>query len=200
MEIVYWLANGFAPGNPHGIDAFSLASLLEAADRYSLLRKSGEDALFLLPNSIVRDKSGTVLLRDTMLAVAREFVPEAQLAKLETTGATTDCLALAQSASAFRAEKVMACCTTPETARYFRAMYYGVTKYVRPGRKLEVRFVMPVVGYVPRSDMKSRVPHTVLWLVTVVASVTRPAFMNWYNFLNWVYQRRLRGFSRTVNQ
>lgn len=201
MKVIYWAPNGFQEGNPHAVDSFSRASLVKAVARCKELRDRGEWAHLLVINSVVRDSSRRIIFRDTLYGEAVEACRRAdvsahvELTPRETTGSPTDGLALAEfmKANPDAIAEVVAC--TKECARYFGAMYCAVASHVL-GYDLQATFSWATSA---KPDAESRFVYGAMWLVTIVAAVARPTFMAWYNFLNWRYQRRLDGFSRTIN-
>jgi hypothetical protein len=197
---IYWVANGFDPNDPKKTDEFSRISLEKAVQCYRELKNSGEKVLFLAPRSIVKDATGTVILHETLkdeMWLSGIDLSEIKLTDQETTGATTDGLAIAQFVKENSDVQIEIFATCFWTAKYFEVMYGAVAKWI-VGRKFDFS---PIYYPDQTPNLKSRCLYATLYLVTFIMSLTKPTFKLWYNFLNKaVYKRRLRKFVRTIEK
>jgi len=194
---VFWLANGFSPLDPTKIDWFSLCSLKDAVMRYQDLKKTGAKTLFPIINSIVRDSSNEIILRDVLWKAALNAGVDRDdmlLTATETTGSPTDGLAVARFAKAYPNINIEIYATTPETAAYFEIMYKATAKRIE---KCELNFFIHASQNVSQT-FQSRLIYNVMRWVTIITNLSDTAFGLWWNVLNFAYSRRLKGFTRTV--
>ncbi|OHA09054.1 MAG: hypothetical protein A3A44_00655 [Candidatus Sungbacteria bacterium RIFCSPLOWO2_01_FULL_60_25] len=196
-HILVWVANGFDPEDPHRTDEFSRRCLDLALAAYARLKRvRGNSVRFPIINSVVRDRSGRIPLRDILWdeAVRVGVDPADMEFTIETTGSPTDGLAIAKLAKAHPGAAVKVFATTKETAEFFSVMYRAVALRAE-NHRLDFAIAWPSYS---RADLKSRAMYRAMRLVTQAASLSRPMFLLWYHTLNFAYRRRLKGFTGTV--
>ena len=180
-HILVWVANGFDPEDPHRTDEFSRRCLDLALAAYARLKRvRGNSVRFPIINSVVRDRSGRIPLRDILWdeAVRVGVDPADMEFTIETTGSPTDGLAIAKLAKAHPGAAVKVFATTKETAEFFSVMYRAVALRAE-NHRLDFAIAWPSYS---RADLKSRAMYRAMRLVTQAASLSRPMFLLWYQY------------------
>ena len=194
---IVWIANGFEPHDPARVDEFSRRSLRDAVARYHELKILKNRVYFVNINSVVRETTGVVVLRDTLRNEALNAGVDHSdllLTVIETTGSPTDGLAIAKFAKTYPHIRIEAYTTIPEAAAFFQVMYRAVAKWIE---KFELNFSIYSVKDISCS-LQSRFFYSGMRWITFAASQTSVTFKIWFHLLNFAYARRLRGFGRTV--
>lgn len=196
--IIVWLPNGFDPQDPSRVDSYSRKSLELAREDYRRRKADAEPVWFLVIQSIVRDPTREYALFQTMVTeVLAAGVDEADvvLTTVETTGSPTDGLAIATFACEHPDAPIKFYASTYATARYFSVMYPAVAEHLLGYRLQKFTFRIPRGLY---GSTKSKILYGLMRLATRAVAWNRVLFRAWYWLLNRAYQRRLRGFTRTV--
>ncbi|PJE64610.1 MAG: hypothetical protein COU90_02100 [Candidatus Ryanbacteria bacterium CG10_big_fil_rev_8_21_14_0_10_43_42] len=196
---IFWIANGFDPGNGTTTDSFSRIALNRASDRFKNLQSDDNVVKFVIVRSIVMSGEGTILW-NVLEAEAKEYadIPEESIVvtETETTGSTTDGLAITKYASEHPDTFIEVFTASPQFRDYVDVMYRAVARWVE-GRRSNLP--MKVFSAVTIPHWKSRLLYRVLWGITACVSKSGFLFIIWYNLLNTIYKRRLTHFERTIS-
>lgn len=194
---VFWLANGFDPYDPAKVDIFSRHSLENALTAYRDLKSAGEKVWFPIINSAVKDATAKHILRNVLWNEAIKAGVDKNdmvLTAKETTGSPTDGLAITRFSKEYPNAIIGIYTTLPEAAAYFEVMYKATAQRIE---NHELYFSMYPLWRVS-ATFPSRLIYTFMRWATILANQTGFTFKLWWNFLDFAYSWRLKGFSRTV--
>lgn len=193
---IFWIGNGFDDQDPNRVDRFSRACLEQAVQRYQKLKQKGKKVYFPIINSVVKDPSGQVIMKDVLkkeILEAGVDIEDIELTSTQTTGSSTDALAITRFAKKHPETKIEIYATTKSVAKYFEIMYKAVAHWVE---NYELNFSIYFPDQIP--NLKSQLLYHLLRIFTLIVAQSKFSFMIWYNFLNWVFSKRVKGFTKTI--